>query len=69
MTGLAVLAESQGARGIPDEAREGALAEAIRLLETMGARYDPDKAVKVRDRLASTPADGGPSRDTALSTE
>jgi tetratricopeptide (TPR) repeat protein len=51
---LAVLADAQGACGSASEACEGALAEAIRLFEKMGARYDLDKAVEVRERLAST---------------
>jgi len=51
---LAVLAEAQGACEGASEACEGALAEAIRLFEKMGARYDLDKAVELRERLAST---------------
>jgi tetratricopeptide (TPR) repeat protein len=51
---LAVLAEARAASDCTDHACEDTLAEAIRLFEKMGARYDLDKAVEVRERLAST---------------
>ena len=50
---LASLAESQAACDGADNTCEDTLAEAIRLFERMGARYDLERAVAVRERLQS----------------
>jgi class 3 adenylate cyclase/tetratricopeptide (TPR) repeat protein len=50
---LAVLAEAQASCDDADDACADTLAEAIRLFEKMGARYDLDRAVEVRARLES----------------
>jgi tetratricopeptide (TPR) repeat protein len=51
---LVVLAEVHASCGDGGERCAGALCEAIRLFEKMGARYDLEGAVKLRERLAST---------------
>jgi len=50
---LAVLAEAQASCGSADNACEGTLAEAIRMFEKMGARYDLRLALEARERLES----------------
>jgi class 3 adenylate cyclase/tetratricopeptide (TPR) repeat protein len=51
---LAVLAEAKAACAEDDESCEDLLFEAIRMFEKMGARYDLEKAFKLRERLAAT---------------
>ena len=51
---LAVLAEAQASCRSADNACEDTLAEAIRMFEKMGARYDLKQALEVRERLEST---------------
>jgi tetratricopeptide (TPR) repeat protein len=50
---LAALAEARSACTEADPACEDLLAEAIRLFDEMGARYDLAQALKVRDRIAA----------------
>ena len=52
---LVALAEARASCRRGDEACESDLAEAIRLFEKMGARYDLEKAVRARERLQATP--------------
>ena len=51
---LAVLAEAHAACGGGDGACADILAEAIRLFEKMGARYDLEMALDVRGRLQAS---------------
>ena len=51
---LAALAEARGSCADSTDACEDDLAEAIRLFERMGARYDLERAVGLRARLGST---------------
>ena len=59
---LAVLAEAQAACEGPGAAADGAcedtLGEAIRLFRRMGARYDLDRALATRARLAGSESSG-----------
>ena len=51
---IAALAEAQAAYVGADGSCEETLAEAIRMFEKMGARYDLKQALEVRERLDST---------------
>jgi len=62
---LAVLAEAQSACTLGGEECAATLDEAIRLFEKMGAGYDLEKALEVRDRLFAPAPAGSPGMGDA----